>query len=95
MTINEEPFIVSKYVQMNFIPIWSPRYHDKRVLINPAKVGEHNKVVFTKTKSLPGSYYLSGKTIRKYPKESNGTIPCFVVPVSELRPLQQLNREEY
>lgn len=87
MQINDEPITFGKYDSMNFIQIWSPRYHDQKVLINPAKVGVHNKVVFTKAPSLPGTYYLSGATIRKFKKESNGTMQCYVVPVSELRPL--------
>lgn len=93
MTINENPMILSKWTQKNLITIWSPRYHDKKVLINPAKVGQHNKIIFTKAPSLSGVYYLSGKVIKSYPKESNGTIACYVVPVSELRPLEITERD--
>jgi hypothetical protein len=94
MQINEDAMVVSKYAQMNFIPIWEPRYHDKKILINPAKVGEHNKIKFTKAPSLPGEYYLSGKTIKKSKKESNGTIDCYAVDVAELRPLQ-INKRDW
>lgn len=87
MQINEEPMILKKYDQCNLISVWAPRYHDRKVLINPAKVGPNNKIVFPKAPALPGVYYLSGKTIKKYPKESNGTAMMYVVPVSELRPL--------
>lgn len=93
MNINDDPMILDKLTPVNLISIWQPRYHDKVVLINPAKVGEHNKIVFTKALSLTGTYYLSGKTIRKHKKESNGTIACFVVPLSELRPLQINERD--
>lgn len=89
MIINEEPMILSKWEPKNLIEIWQPRYHDKKVLINPAKVGRHNKVIFTKAPSLTGTYYLSGEKIKKYPKESNGTIMCYCVDVSELRPLEE------
>lgn len=88
MQINDTVMVLGKWTPKSKIAIWHPRYHDQRVLINPAKVAEHNHIVFSKAPSLPGDYYLSGKTIRKYKKESNGTIDCWSVPVRELRPLQ-------
>lgn len=95
MEINDDPMVVSKFVPMHYIPVWEPNYGRKTAMIDVKKVGDHNKIVFPKAPSLPGTYYLSGKTIRKYNKVSNGTIMCYDVPVKELRPLTQLNREEY
>ena len=66
------------------ISIWSPRYHDRTVLIAKYKVGERNEIKFTKARSLSGkTYSLSGDTIKKYPVETNGTIPCYAVPLRE------------
>lgn len=93
MIINEEPVILSKWEPKNLIEIWEPLYSEKLVLINPAKVGRHNLIVFTKAKSLPGRYYLSGETIKRCKKRSNGSIDCYAVPVSELRPLQLTERD--
>lgn len=93
MRISDDIKMVGKYTPLNFIQIFEPRYHDQRVLINPAKVGVDNKIVFTRAASLPGTYYLSGKTIRKYGKESNGSIMCYCVPVSELQSLEINQRD--
>ena len=68
--------------------IWHPLYSENRVLIACHKVGEHNIIEFTKAKSLPGLYYVSGKTARKYKKTSNGQIDCFSIPLSELQPYE-------
>lgn len=73
---------------MQLIEIWQPRYHDKTVLIAKHKVGMHNMVIFTMDKTLSGAYYLPYETIKKYPLESNGKIPCYVVPLSELEPYE-------
>lgn len=88
MTINEEPVILDKFTPKNLIEIWHPLYSEELVLIHPTKVGQHNKIVFTKAQSLPGEYYLSGNTIKSCKKRSNGTVKCYAVPLSELRPLQ-------
>jgi hypothetical protein len=67
------------------IEIWQPRYKDRKVLIATYKVGDTNTIVFTKAKYLKGKVFkCSGETIRKYPKETNGTIECYAVPMSEL-----------
>lgn len=77
-----------KHIPMRTLEVWQPRWHDRRALIACYKVAEHNKVIFPKAPTLPGVYYLSGKTIRKYKKESNGTIDCYAVPIDELTPLE-------
>lgn len=66
------------------IEILQPRWHDRKVLIATYKVGEHNHIKFINTKNMPDIYYVSGRVIRKYPKESNGTIDCYSVPLGEL-----------
>lgn len=81
--------IIDKFTPLNFFEIWQPRYHDGKVLLAAHKVGTHNKIVFTKAPSLGTKpYYISGKTVKKYKKESNGKIDCYVVPVDVLEPLE-------
>lgn len=65
--------------------IFNPRWHDKRVMLAVHKTAEHNVIAFTKTKALDGLFYVSGKTARKYKKESNGTIDCYCIPLEELK----------
>ena len=67
------------------IKIFAPRWHDRVVLIAKFRVGEHNIISFTKAPTYKGKFYLSGKTIQKYPLESNGTIPCYAVSLDELQ----------
>jgi len=69
----------------NQIFIWSPRYHDRKVLIACHKVGLSNEIVFTKAPTLQGVYTIKGSEVEKYPKESNGVISCFAVDLSALR----------
>lgn len=78
-----------KYTSMNFFSIWTRRYHDNRVLLAAHKIGQHNKVVFTKDPGMGTEpYYISGKTVKKYPKTSNGKISVYEVPVDEFEPLE-------
>lgn len=81
--------MLCKHTPFKTFDIWTPRWHDRRVLLATHKVGEHNRILFSKAPSLgEAPYYLSGKTIRKFKKESNGTIDCFSVPLDELKPLE-------
>ena len=73
-----------KSTSVRNISIWMPRWHDRTVLIAKFKVGEHNIISFTKAPTYKGKFYLSGKTIQKYPIETNGTIPCYAVSLDEL-----------
>lgn len=92
--------LLDKATQFRKITIWEPRWHDKKVLIASRKVGEHNKIIFT---GVPGEtnymgdkpYYLSGQTIKKCKKESNGTIDCYVVPLDKLEPLELTQHSIY
>ena len=70
------------------IEIWQPRWKDRVVLIAKYKVGEHNKITFTKTKSMADRYYLSGETIRNCPLDTNGTTDCYAVPMDKLELLE-------
>lgn len=81
---------LGKYTPANKITIWSPRWHDRAILIAKHKVGTHNEVTFTKAPTYPDKYYLSGETIRRCPLDTNGKLPCFAVPISELEVLERV-----
>lgn len=87
--------MLCRHTQFRSLVIFAPRWHDRRVLIAAHKVGEHNKITFSKTPSLPETYYLSKKEITKYKKESNGTIQCYCVPIDDLRVLELPERCEH
>lgn len=71
---------------MNLINIKQPKWSTHEVLIADYKVGEQNIIEFTEAPSLLGKvYHISGATIRRYPLKSNGKIPVYYVPMSELR----------
>jgi hypothetical protein len=81
--------ILGKLIPCQLIQIWQPRWKDRKVLIAKFRVGTHNEIVFTKTKSMPDKYYLSGETIKKYPLETNGRIQCYAVHMDELEVLER------
>jgi hypothetical protein len=68
------------------IEIWEPRWKDRTALIAKYKVTQGvNEIVFTKAKCLKGKVFtIEGSEIAKYPIESNGTIPCYAVPMERL-----------
>lgn len=72
------------------IEIWQPRWRDRVVLIAKYKVGQHNVVSFTKAKSMPGEYYISGESVRSYPTDTNGTLECYAVPLDALEKLERV-----
>jgi hypothetical protein len=81
--------ITCSHTQMAFFQIFEPRWHDRKVLLAAHKVGTHNKIKFTRAKSLGVKpYYVSGAKVKKFKKESNGTIDCYSVPLSDLEPLE-------
>lgn len=85
MVLNIEP-----HIQLNNIYILEPRYHDNVALIATKRVKEHNRIIFTKAKSLIGKeFYISSEKIKRYPKTSNGVIPCYEVPIGELTLMEQ------
>lgn len=65
------------------IEIWNPRWHDRRVLIAKYKVHPGiNQIIFTKSKCLKDRIYkVDAEIITKYPTETNGSIPCYSVPL--------------
>jgi hypothetical protein len=67
------------------IEIFQPRWHDRKVLIACHKVGVDNEIVFTKAPTLPGVYTIKGSEVEQCPKESNGVINCYAVPLDKLR----------
>lgn len=72
---------------MEKIEIWEPRYHDNTVLIATYKVkpGE-NHIVFTRARHLAGmEFTVNSEIILKCPTQTNGKIPCFVVPFEKLQ----------
>lgn len=81
---------LSKFTTVNPIEIWQPRWKDRKVLIAKFKVGMHNAIVFTKSPTLTGKYYMSGEDIRKYPLDTNGKIPCYAVSLDNLEPLERV-----
>lgn len=81
--------ILSRLTPCNYFEIWSRRFHDNKVLLAAHKVGEHNKIVFTKDKGMgTRAYYISGKQVKSYPKTTNGKISVYEIPVDELEPLE-------
>lgn len=77
--------LISKRTPINTIEIFTPRYHDRVVLVAKYKVKQHNKIVFTKAKHLKGKeYYLSQEQAQKYPINSNGRIDCYAVKLDDL-----------
>ena len=70
---------------MNKIEIWSPRWHDRKVLIAKYKVGVNNEIVFTRAKNLSGiTFTIRGADVERFPIETNGTIPCYAVDFDAL-----------
>jgi hypothetical protein len=81
--------MLNKMTSCNTIEVWSPRWHDRKVLIAKFRVGTHNLIKFTKAPSLEGEYYISGENVRKFPLDTNGKIPCYAVSLEELEPLER------
>ena len=72
---------------MEPIEIWEPRYKDNTVLIATYKVKPgDNHIVFTKARHLMGmEFIVSSEIIQRCPTQTNGKIPCFVVPFEKLQ----------
>lgn len=82
--------VLSRLTPCQKIEIWQPRWKDRKVLIATYKVGTHNEIVFTKTPSMPDTYYVSGEDIRACTKASNTKIECYEVPLSKLEILERV-----
>jgi len=79
---------LAKFEPLTYFEIWQPRWHDKTVLLKAIKVKnattKYIKIKFTKTPSMPDAYVISKAKVMSYPKETNGMIPCYVVPIKDL-----------
>lgn len=80
---------LGKYEQLTYFEIYQPRWHDKKVLLKASKVKDAKtvwlKIKFTKAPTLEGDWVISKAKAKSFPLESNGTIPCYAVPLSELK----------
>lgn len=81
---------INRLTPVNKMEIIQPRWKDRVVMLACYKVGTHNEIVFTKTPSMPGSYYVSGKVAMSYPKQTNGKLMCYAVPLDALEPLERI-----
>lgn len=76
---------IEPHIQLTTIEIWEPRYHDNVALVAKKKIRDHNRIIFTKAKSLAGKeFYISGIKAKKFKSESNGSIACRAIPLEEL-----------
>lgn len=82
-----EKFELDRFTPASVIEIWQPRWKDRVILVSKYKIGVHNQIEFTKTKSLPDKYYLSWADITNSPLETNGKIPCYAVSIDKLKRL--------
>lgn len=87
--------IIQKPHLCTVIEIWHPRYSDKwkdepRVLLSAYRVHHASPVIlikFTKAKSLAGGRYaIRREKAEKCERVTNGKIPCYAVPLSQLEP---------
>jgi hypothetical protein len=81
--------VLTKDTPCQVIDIWQPRWKDRVVMVAKYKVGTHNVITFTKTKSMPGEYYLSGEEAKKHPINTNGKLECYAVPLDRLEKLER------
>lgn len=81
--------ILSRTMPCQKIDIWQPRWKDRTVMIAQYKVGTHNEITFSKTKSMPYTYYISGEEVRKHPLQPNGKLMCYCVPLNKLEVLER------
>lgn len=80
---------LDRFTQFHAFDIWEPVYSKNAVLLACHRVGTHNKVTFSRSKSMGTEpYYVDGKTVRKCRKESNGRLMCYIVPLDKLEPLE-------
>ena len=79
------------------IEIWSPRYHDRVALVAVHKVTEgYCFLRFTKAPHLKGILYrFDGSYVRRECEvQSNGKIPCFVIPMYMLEEVEKNNPDD-
>ena len=90
---------LDKFDQVRHLEVYEPRWHDKKALLACYKVDDaktdHIKITFPKSKAMAGDWYVSRKVARKFKKQSNGVIMCYVVPLEKLEPLEISERSRY
>lgn len=83
---------LGRFEQLTFFDVWSPRYHDRVVLLKAKKVKEAKtiwlKVKFSKAPSLTQEYVISRAKALTFPKDSNGSADMIAVPLNELSVLE-------
>lgn len=90
--MTDEILTIEPHINLHKIEIWQPRYSTGDVLVQKAKVQEHNVIVFTKAKHLAGKeFYLSKLKVKakKYPTQDNGGKPVYIIPMSDLKECKQ------
>lgn len=81
--------IFPRTTPMQNIEIWAPKYSNRTVLLAAYKVGAHNKITFTRAKSMgTDPYYVSGKTVQSFPVVTNGSVKCYAVDLDKLERLE-------
>lgn len=76
-------------INATVIYIWEPRYSTNEALIDVRKVKQHNIIEFTKGSYKGRQYYISGETAQGCPKDTNGSITCYAVPMGKLELMAQ------
>ncbi len=88
---------LGKYEPLTLFEVWQPRYHDKTVLLKAEKVKnaktQYLKIKFTKAPTMEGDWVISKQKAKSFPKSTNGTIQCYVIPLSELKILNINERD--
>lgn len=74
------------YKIMNAYGIWMPKWNTREVLIAKDRIRKgKNYIFFTEVKSMKNLYsYLGEEVVANCQLTSNGTIPCYAVPVNML-----------
>lgn len=74
---------------MQYFGIYEPNYSRQTVMLKCDKIGQMNKIQFTKAPSMGDQhYYVSGTVAKGYPKRSNGSVMCYDVKLTELEPIE-------
>lgn len=80
---------------LTYFEIYSPRWHDKTVLLKASKIRDaktkYLKIKFTKAPSMEGDWVISRQKAISFPLTTNGTIQCRAIPLKELEPLTLIN----
>lgn len=66
------------------IEVWSPRWHDRRVLVAKYKVRKGKNIIKITEGVAKGRYSMSEIAIRSYPLESNGVISVYSLPLDKM-----------